>query len=319
MSVINIGIDLGTVNLLVYVQGKGVIFDEPSVIAYNVENGEVVAFGKKANEMSGLVQSNIKVIRPLRGGVISNLKATRDLLKSVLSSINLGIDNTSNCIICCPSEVTMIEKSALKEVCNMMGLNNVAVEEEVVAALLGSGYEIDDENAKLIVDIGGGTTDIGIVFRRYIDKSLSSKQAGNYIDHEISRVCSQKFDLEVGMKTIENIKFQLATTDQNYKNSINITGRDKKTGLAKEQTVKSDDFIEIFVSLADEVCKLISQLFSLTSPGMCADIASGEIVLSGGGALIDGLGVYIQNKIGIPVVISNEPLKSVALGTNKLF
>ncbi len=224
---VGMGIDFGTVNLLVYVEGQGIIFNEPSVVAYDVDSSVLIAAGKEADEMTGKTHDKIRIVRPLRDGVISDLRAAKDIIKYVFEKVRYFNTKGMRAIICCPSEVTQIERKALQQLGSLMGIPDTKIEEEIKSGVIGAGEDIYGTAGVMVIDIGGGTTDVGVLCLGDVVLSKSLRIAGNFIDGEIIKYIKQHFKLEVGVKTAERVKINLATLDPNAElETMKIAGRD---------------------------------------------------------------------------------------------
>lgn len=319
---LGLGIDLGTANLLVYLEKKGIIFNEPSVIAFDRESGKIVAAGKDAHKMLGKVHDKISVIKPLRNGVISDMKAAKALLSYVLKEVeNLtekDLTNTS-CVMCCPSEVTKIERDIITELAVNMGISDVLIDEEIKAAALGANVDIFQSKGVMIVDIGGGTTDVGVISFGDIVLSRTIRMAGNYIDGELAKLVKQKDKVEIGELTSERCKMELADLRKDAAVKVNrYAGRDIVRGIPKWVDVSSDDVNKVVIPTYEEVVKLIAAVLKDTPPELSADIFTHGILLTGGGALIKGVEEFIKDRIQVPVTVVSNPLTCVAEGSKFL-
>ena len=317
---IGIGIDLGTTNLLVYVQGSGIIFNEPSVVAFDKETGEVIAGGEDAAQMLGKEHDKIKVVRPLQEGVITDMDAAKALLRYVFQRVqSIRSFKNTKCLICCPSEVTQIERQAMRELALQMGINDVFIEEEIKAGAIGAGLDIYSPNATFILDIGGGTTDVGVLSLGDVVLSQSIRIAGNYIDEEIIKYVHKKHNLVIGQKTAERAKIAIATLkEEEEEKFVRISGRDLVTGLPSSTTLSSSEIRSILLPIFDEIVNLIYSVLEITPPELSADIVNNGIVVTGGSALIPGLKEYLEEMIHLPVTISESPLTDVVEGTKVL-
>ncbi len=317
-----LGIDLGTANLLVYLEKKGIIFNEPSVIAFDRESGKIVAAGKDAHKMLGKVHDKISVIKPLRNGVISDMKAAKALLEYVLRSVeNLTEKDLSNtsCVMCCPSEVTKIERDIISELAVNMGISDVLVDEEIKAGALGANVDIFKSKGVMIVDIGGGTTDVGVLSFGDIVLSRTIRMAGNFIDSELSKTVKQEEKVEIGELTSERCKMELADLRLEAKPKINrYAGRDIVKGIPKWVDVSSEMVNKVVTPTYEEVVKLISAVLKDTPPELSADIYQHGILLTGGGALVKGVEEFISSRIKVPVKVVSNPLTCVAEGSKYL-
>lgn len=319
---IGLGIDLGTANLLVYLEKKGIIFNEPSVIAFDRESGQIVAAGQDAHKMLGKVHDKISVIKPLRNGVISDMKAAKALLQYVLQSVeNLTKKELTNtqCVMCCPSEVTTIERDIISELAKDMGISNVLIDEEIKAGALGANVDIFKSKGVMIVDIGGGTTDVGVLSFGDIVLSRTIRMAGNYIDKELAKQVKQNEKVEIGELTSERCKMELADLRKDANVKVNrYAGRDIVKGIPKWVDISSTDVNNVIIPTYEEVVKLIAAVLKDTPPELSADIYQHGILLTGGGALIKGVEEFISSRIKVPVKVVSNPLTCVAEGSKYL-
>lgn len=319
---LGLGIDLGTANLLVYLEKKGVIFNEPSIIAFDQESGQIVAAGSDAHKMLGKVHSKIHVIKPLKSGVISDMKAAKALLTYVLKKIENLTEKellSTSTVMCCPSEVTKIERDIMSQLAKDMGITDIFIEEEIKAGALGAGIDIFKSKGAMIVDIGGGTTDVGVLSFGDIVLSRTIRMAGNYIDSEIVKYIKQKEKVEIGELTSENCKMDLADLRENSNVVVNrYAGRDIVRGVPKYVDISSTDIQGIIVPAYEEIVKLIMAVLKDTPPELSADIYTNGILLTGGGALIKGIEEFINKRIGVPVRVAPNALTCVAEGAKYL-
>ncbi len=317
-----LGIDLGTANLLVYLEKKGIIFNEPSVIAFDRESGKIVAAGIDAHNMLGKVHDKISVIKPLKNGVISDMKAAKALVGYVLDKVSHLTEkelSNASCVICCPSEVTNIERDVMVELAKNMGIGDVFIEEEIKAGALGANVDIFQSKGVLIVDIGGGTTDVGILSFGDIVLSRTIRMAGNYIDTEIQKLIKNKDKVEIGELTAERIKIELSDLrDGALEIENRYAGRDIVRGVPKWVNVSTSDVKSVLVPIYEEVVKLIAAVLKDTPPELSADIFQHGILLTGGGALIKGVDEFVNKRIKVPVQVVSNPLTCVAEGSKYL-
>lgn len=317
-----LGIDLGTANLLVYLEKKGIIFNEPSVIAFDRESGKIVAAGADAHNMLGKVHDKISVIKPLKNGVISDMKAAKALLGYVLDRVeNLTEKELSNAkgVICCPSEVTNIERDIMIELAQNMGIGDVFIEEEIKAGALGANVDIFKSKGVMVVDIGGGTTDVGVLSYGDIVLSRTIRKAGNFVDTEIAKLIKTNDKVEIGELTAERVKKELADLRTDASMVTNrYAGRDIVRGVPKWVNVSTSDVQEVLVPIYEEVVKLIAAVLKDTPPELSADIFQHGILLTGGGALIKGVEQFVQDRIKVPVKVVSNPLTCVAEGSKYL-
>ena len=313
----DIGIDLGTVNVLIYIKGEGIVLNEPSVIVIDEETKNVIAVGNEANSMLGKTPGKLKVIKPMKDGVIANFDMVAALLENFLRQVKIGTKiNKPRILICCPSNITEVEKNAIKEVAERTGAKKVFVEEEPKVAAIGAGLDIGKPEGNMVVDIGGGTTDIAILSLGNIVTSQSIKTAGNTFDQNIVDYIKEKYKLLIGEKTAESIKINIGTVKQGKaKEKMKVKGRDLIGGLPKTITITSE---EIEISLKESINKIVSAMklvLEQTPPELAADIIEKGIVLTGGGALLSGLAEFFQEELKVPVKKAKDPLSCVAEGT----
>lgn len=319
---LGIGIDLGTANLLVYLEKKGIIFNEPSIVAFDHESGKTVAAGLDAHKMLGKVHNKISVIKPLKNGVISDMNAAKALLTYVFNKVeNLTEKQLSNtsAVMCCPSEVTKIERDIMIQLAKDMGMNDTFIEEEIKSGALGAGIDIFKSRGTMVVDIGGGTTDVGVLSFGDIVLSRTIRMAGNFIDSEVIKYVKKKEKVEIGELTAEQCKIQLSDLRDNAQSISNrYAGRDIVRGVPKYVDVTSDDIREVILPIYDEIIKLIMAVLKDTPPELSADIYQNGVLLTGGGSLIRGVEEYISRRILVPVRVASNPLTCVAEGAKYL-
>jgi len=317
-----IGIDLGTANLLVYVEKKGIIFNEPSVVAFDYESGKIVAAGADAHQMIGKAHSKISVVKPLRSGVISDMHAAKELLTYVLKKIENITEKemgSATAVICCPSEVTKIEREVMKDLAKNMGITDVFIEEEIKSGALGSGIDIFRSKGVMIVDIGGGSTDVGVLSFGDIVLSKTIRTAGNFIDAELIKQIKKNQKVEIGELTAERCKMDLSDLRENAPVVVNrYAGRDIVVGIPKYVDISTEDIRDIILPTYEDIVKLIATVLKDTPPELSADIFQNGILLTGGGSLIRGVEEFISNRIQVPVKVANNPLTCVAEGSKYL-
>lgn len=319
---VGIGIDLGTSNLVVFVEKKGIIFNEPSVIAFDRESGKVVAAGVDAHKMIGKVHGKISIIKPLKNGVISDMKAAKELLSYVFQKVeNLTVKELSKTlsVICCPSEVTKIERDIMIELAHNMGISDVFIEEEIKAAALGANVNIFESKGVMIVDIGGGTTDVGVLSFGDIVLSRTIRMAGSFVDSEIQKLIRKKDKVELGELTSERCKVELADLRENRIEVTNrYAGRDIVRGIPKWVDISTADVRKVILPAYEETVKLIRAVLKDTPPELSADIFQHGILLTGGGALVKGVAEFVEKRIKVPVRVVSNPLICVAEGAKYL-
>lgn len=320
MASSDIGIDLGTASILVYVKGKGVVLREPSVVAYDRDTNRIRAIGEEARLMLGRTPGNIVAIRPLRHGVISDYTITEKMLKYFIQkAVGKNIFGRRPRIsVCVPSGVTEVEKKAVEDATYQAGAREVYIIEEPVAAAIGAGIDISRPCGNMIVDIGGGTTDIAVISLDGVVVSSSIKTAGDDFDDAIVRFMRKRHNLLIGERTAEEIKINIGTCYKRPENiTMDIRGRNLVTGLPKTVTVSSDETEEALREVTAQIVDAVHAVLEKTPPELAADIADRGIVLTGGGALLHGLEDLIEENTGITTITAEEPLTAVATGTGK--
>ncbi|MDO1605257.1 rod shape-determining protein [Lactobacillus sp. YT155] len=314
----NIGIDLGTANTLVYVDGKGIVLNEPSVVAKNTSTGEVVAVGEEAREMIGRTPGSIVAIRPMKDGVIADYDTTAAMMKYFLEKT---IGNTKPLVmVCVPSGVTEVEKRAVVEATQQAGAKEAYVIEEPFAAAIGAGLPVMDPTGSMVVDIGGGTTDVATIALGGIVSSRSIRVAGDKFDESIISYIRQQYSLLVGERTAEQIKMEIGSASVQKADegkSISIRGRDLMTGLPKTIELTSVDAARAIQEDVNEIVTAVKETLEETSPEIAADIIDHGIVLTGGGALLGNLAEVISDETSVPVFIAQDALECVAIGTGE--
>lgn len=319
---INIGIDLGTANLLVYVDSEGIIFNEPSVIAVEYETNNVIAVGHNASRMIGRGHNGIKIISPLNQGVISDMDSAKQLIEIALKKVeSVNIDlNSSTLLICCPSEVTQLEKNSLMQLALQLGVHDVFIEEEVKAGGIGAGLDIYSSDGTMVVDIGGGSTDIGVLSLGDIVVSESVRIAGNYFDNEIINHLQYKHSLLIGKKTAERIKEEVGSLREKIESERTTfaSGRDIATGLPKKITITESEIRDVMVEPFEIIANTILKVLQRTPPELSADIIMNGIVINGGGALIDGVDEFLKKRVTLDFHISKKPMTAIVEGTKLL-
>lgn len=316
----DIGIDLGTANVLIHVKGKGIVLNEPSVVAVDTATNRVLAVGAEAYRMVGRTPSNIKVIRPLKGGVIADFDITEAMLTHFIDRLNVkGLLTKPNILICCPTNITAIEQKAIIEAAEKSGGKNVYLEEEPKVAAVGAGLDIFQPNGNMVIDIGGGTSDIAVLSLGGIVTSSSLKQAGDKLDADIMNFVKREHKLLIGERTAEQIKKEIGTALMPEKNTaMEIRGRDMVTGLPRTITINSAEVYEAMHETLMNIVEQAKEVLETTPPELGADIINTGIVLTGGGSLIDGIEELFSHELGVPVFAAAEALDSVVLGTGVL-
>lgn len=316
----DIGIDLGTTNILIYVKGKGVVLNEPSVVSIDNNTKKVLAVGKEAKDMLGRTPGKVKAVRPMKDGVIADFEMTEEMLNTFIRKA-IGKKSLSHprILICCPSNITGVEKNAIREIAERTGAKRVFIEEEPKVAAVGAGIDIAKPSGSMVIDIGGGTTDIAVLSLGGIVTSDSIKVAGNAFDDDIINYIKEKYQIVIGETTAEEIKKEIGTVIKDkQKKEIEVTGRSITTGLPETVVVTSNDMEE---ALREDVKKIIlvaKSVLEKTPPELSADIADKGIILTGGGSLVKGLVQKFKNELKVPVFISDNPLTNVVEGTGIL-
>ena len=316
----DIGIDLGTASILVYVKGKGVVLKEPSVVAFDVDTRKIKAIGEEARLMIGRTPGNIVAVRPLRQGVISDYSVTEKMLKYfVHKSVGKSLFGRKPRIsVCVPSGVTEVEKKAVEDATYAAGARDVKIIEEPVAAAIGAGIDIAKPCGNMIVDIGGGTADIAVISLGGSVVSTSVKIAGDDFDEAIVRYMRKKHNLLIGERTAEDIKIKIGTCFPLAQNeTMDVRGRNLVTGLPKTVTVSSEETEEALREPTLQIVEAVHSVLEKTPPELAADVADRGIVLTGGGALLRGLEELIEDRTGINTMTADDPMTCVAIGTGK--
>ncbi len=316
----DIGIDLGTANVLINVSGKGIVIDEPSVVAVDTNTNKVVAVGTEAYEMVGRTPGNIRVIRPLKDGVIADFDITEAMLSYFIEKLNVkGFMSKPNILVCTPTGVTSIEQKAIIQAAEKSGGGKVYLDYEPKVAAVGAGLDIFKPQGNMVIDIGGGTTDIAILSMGEIVTSKSLRYAGDRMNQAIVNYIKANNQLLIGMRTAEAIKIEIgAATDPDPDASMNVRGRDTIDGLPKQIKVNSSEVTEALQEGLQSIIDTTKQVLQETPPELSADIIDRGIMITGGGALLKNIDKLIADSLQVPVLIAESPLESVALGTGIL-
>ncbi|MCD5534827.1 MAG: rod shape-determining protein [Lactobacillus delbrueckii] len=316
----DIGIDLGTANVLINVSGKGIVIDEPSVVAVDTNTNKVVAVGTEAYEMVGRTPGNIRVIRPLKDGVIADFDITEAMLSYFIEKLNVkGFMSKPNILVCTPTGVTSIEQKAIIQAAEKSGGGKVYLDYEPKVAAVGAGLDIFKPQGNMVIDIGGGTTDIAILSMGEIVTSKSLRYAGDRMNQAIVNYIKANHQLLIGMRTAEAIKIEIgAATDPDPDASMNVRGRDTIDGLPKQIKVNSSEVTEALQEGLQSIIDTTKQVLQETPPELSADIIDRGIMITGGGALLKNIDKLIADSLQVPVLIAESPLESVALGTGIL-
>lgn len=316
----DIGIDLGTANVLINVKGEGIVLNEPSVVAINIETHEVVAVGEDAYAMVGRTPGNIQVIRPLEDGVISDFDMTESMLEYFINKLNLkSAFSRPNIMVCCPTNVTSVEQRSIIEAAEKSGGKNVYLELEPKVAAVGAGLEIFKPQGNMVIDIGGGTSDIAVLSMGSVVTSNSLRLAGDKMNLDIQNYVKQKYNLMIGERTAEMIKMNIGSAfEPDENNSLSISGRDLMTGLPREISINELEVEEALHDSLAEIVKATKEVLEVTPPELSADIIDRGVMMTGGGSLLKNLDKLFTKELQIPVLLAGNPLDSVALGTGIL-
>lgn len=314
----DIGIDLGTATVIAYVKGKGIVLREPSVVAVDSNTNDVLAVGREARRMLGRTPGNIVATRPLREGVISNYTVTERMLKYFISRVCGRFVFSPRIMICIPSQVTEVEKKAVIDAATQAGARRVYLIEEPIAAAIGAGIDISKPCGNMVVDIGGGTTDIAVISLGGSVVSTSLKVAGDRFDEYIVKYIKKKHNIMIGERTAEDLKINIGCVYPKIQDTeMDIRGRDLIDGLPKTVTVYSSEMLEALIEPALMIVDAVHSVLERTPPELAADISDKGIYMTGGGCLVDGLDKLLQEKTGINVMIAQDAISCVALGTGK--
>ena len=334
----DIGIDLGTANTLVFMRGKGIVMREPSVVAVDVRSDEVLAVGKQAKEMLGRTPGSIVAVRPLKDGVIADFDVTAAMLKYFIKkALKSGALSRPRIVICIPSGVTEVERRAVEDAARQAGSNNVDLIEEPMAAAIGAGLPVGEPTGSMVVDIGGGTSEVAVIslgdivtsvsvrmagdkFDEAIVTSVSVRMAGDKFDEAIVTYVKKKYNLLIGERTAEEIKMKIGSafpTEDTINSFVEIKGRNLIDGLPKNVTIHADEVRDALMDSVMVVVEAIKDTLEQTPPELAADIIDRGIMLTGGGALLRGLDRLVSQETGIPVHVAERPLDCVVEGTGK--
>ncbi|MDQ0218483.1 rod shape-determining protein [Peribacillus cavernae] len=313
----DIGIDLGTANVLIHVKGKGIVLNEPSVVAINKNTNRVLAVGEEARKMVGRTPGNIVAIRPLKDGVIADFDVTESMLKHFINKLNVkGFLSKPRILICCPTNITSVEQKAIKEAAEKSGGKKIYLEEEPKVAAIGAGMDIFQPSGNMVVDIGGGTTDVAVLSMGDIVTSSSIKMAGDKFDNEILNYIKRKYKLLIGERTAEDVKIKVGTVFPGSRNvEIEIRGRDMVSGLPRPISVNSQEIEEALRESVAVIVHAAKSVLERTPPELSADIIDRGVILTGGGALLHGVDLLLAEELKVPVLVAEQPMDCVAIGT----
>lgn len=315
----DIGIDLGTASVLVYIKGKGIVLQEPSVVAIDRNTNKILAVGEEARLMLGRTPGNIVAIRPLREGVISDYEVTEKMLRYFIDkAVGRRRLFKPRMIVCVPSGVTEVEKRAVKDAANNAGARNTQLIEEPIAAAIGAGLDITKASGNMVIDIGGGTSDIAVISLGGIVVSTSIKVAGDKFDEAIVRYMRKKHNVMIGERTAEELKINVGTAfPREDQVKMEVRGRNLISGLPKTIEVTSEEMLEALAEPVSAIADAVHSVLERTPPELSADISDRGIVMTGGGSLLNGLDKLISKRTNIPVYIAEDAVSCVALGTGK--
>lgn len=317
----DLGIDLGTANTLVYIKGKGIVLNEPSVVALQKDTGSILAVGNEAKQMIGRTPGNIVAIRPMKDGVIADFDVTHTMLRYFIRKAlkkGIGFFNRPRVVVCVPAGVTTVEERAVKEAAVQAGAKEAFLIEEPMAAAIGAGLPIHEPTGNMIVDIGGGTTDVAIISLGGIVTSRSIRVGGDEMDEAIVNFIKRSYNLMIGERTAEEIKISIGSAIADVKQeTYQVRGRDLVSGLPKLIDVNSNEIYEALYEPVSSIIEAIRICLEKTPPELAADIMDRGIMMAGGGSLLKGLDTLISRDTGMPVHLAEQPLWSVAIGAGK--
>ena len=316
----DLAVDLGTANTLVYVKGKGIVLREPSVVAVSQGNGKVLAVGAEAKQMLGRTPGNIQAIRPMKDGVIANFEITESMIRHFIQKVhNRKALVRPRIIIAVPSGITQVEKRAVRDSAESAGAREVYLIEEPMAAAIGVGLPVQEPSGNMIVDIGGGTTEVAVISMSGIVFSKSVRVAGDVMDEVIVNYIKKKYNLLIGERTAENIKIKIGNVHPTGNNeSFEGKGRDLVAGIPKTLLITEDNVREALAETINQIIHAVKVTLERTPPELAADIVDKGIVLAGGGSMIKGLDVLLREETGLPISLAENPLDAVVLGTGKV-
>ena len=315
----DIGIDLGTANTLVYMKGKGIVMREPSVVAMDVKENMVMAVGSEAKEMIGRTPGSISAVRPLKDGVIADFDVTSDMLKYFIrTAVHSTVFSRPRVVICIPSGVTEVERRAVDEAARNAGAKAVELVEEPMAAAIGAGLQVNEAAGCMVVDIGGGTSEVAVISLGDIVTKCSVRTAGDDFDEAIISYIKKKYNLLIGERTAEDIKIRIGSAfPYEDETTMDVKGRNLVDGLPKNITISSEEVREALADPVSAIVDAIRSTLESTPPELSADIIDNGIMLTGGGAMLRGLDVLVSRETGMPVHVAENPLDCVAIGTGK--
>lgn len=316
----DLGIDLGTSNILVTIKGRGIVLKEPAVVATDIKTDKILATGHEAKEMLGRTPENIRAVKPMKDGVIADFTATRLMLKNIIKKVCQKYNSRRpRAVVCVPYGITEVEERAVEESILHAGAREVYMIEEPMAAAIGAGLHIEEPSGSMIVDLGAGTTEVAVISLGGIVVSNSLRVAGDELDEDIINFIKRKHNLSIGEKTAEDIKMQIGcATPLITELTMEIRGRDLNTGLPKNVVITSQQILEALKESIQRIVEAIKLTLEKTPPELAADLVEKGIVLTGGGALIKNLDKHISKETNMPVYIADDPLECVVRGTGKV-
>ncbi|MDR2826696.1 MAG: rod shape-determining protein [Candidatus Adiutrix intracellularis] len=316
----DLAIDLGTANTLVYVKGRGVVLSEPSVVAVRKDGkaGKVLAVGREAKEMLGKTPGNIIAIRPMKDGVIADFEITQAMLRHFINKVQKRPFIKPRIIVAVPSGITQVEKKAVREAAEQAGAREVHLIEEPMAAAIGAGLPVTEPTANMVVDIGGGTTEVAVISLAGIVYSKSTRVGGDKMDEAILHYIRKKYNLLIGERTAELIKQEVGTAyPSDQVDTLEVKGRDTVTGIPKVVAIDSEEIRKALIEQIDAIVETVRIALEQTPPELAADIVDRGIVLTGGGAKLRRLDILLREETGLPIVIADDPLITVAVGSGR--
>ncbi|MDQ0207019.1 rod shape-determining protein [Alkalicoccobacillus murimartini] len=316
----DIGIDLGTANVLIFVKGSGIVLDEPSVVAMETSTKRVLAVGEEAYRMVGRTPGNIVALRPMQDGVIADFDLTESMLKHFLDKIKVrSMFSKPRILICCPTNITSVEQKAIRQAAEKSGGKDVYLEEEPKVAAIGAGMDIFQPSGNMVIDIGGGTTDVAVLSMGDIVTASSIKVAGDRFDAEILTYIKKQYKLLIGVRTAENIKKTVATVfPGGRQEELDIRGRDLVSGLPRTITVRTEEIQGALIESAAYIVQAAREVLEKTPPELSADIIDRGVILTGGGALLHGIDQLLAEELKVPVLVAEDPMHCVAKGTGMI-
>lgn len=316
----DIGIDLGTANVLIFIKGQGIVLNEPSIVAIDTTTKSVIAVGNEANDMLGRTPEKVKAIKPMKDGVIADFEVTEIMLNTFIKKIKAKtLFSRPRILICCPTNITQVEKNAIKEAAERTGARRVYIEEEPKVAAIGAGLDISKPTANMVIDIGGGTTDIAILSLNDIVSSASIKIAGNAFDQDIIKYIKDNYHLLIGERTAEDIKINFASIYKPSKTSkLEVRGRNLLTGLPDTIEITQEETEKALHESIYKIIKSTTSVLEDTPPELSGDMVEKGIILTGGGAMLTGLVDLFSEELKVPVLIADSPLTCVAEGAGAM-